>query len=159
MCSRPPLGKLSHFQLGQPSQRHREPRKAEAEIPAGWGLAEPPAPTCECTAAGGAAWAPRAGTHLRTPASAPAPAPQLPSGCEGPAWPRVRRRGCWRQAAPAPHLQPGQVALVDSAEHRDRGQQGRVSQRTRSLVGPVYLVTTNNPPEGLNRPRSTAKTD
>lgn len=56
-------------------------------------------------------------------------------------------------------LLPGQKALVYSAEQRDRGQQGRVNQIMRSLVAPVYLVTTNNPLEGLNQPCYTAKTN
>lgn len=74
---------------------------------------------CQCTAAGRAVRAPRAGTHLRTPARTPAPAPQLPSGggagCRSPTRSRTHPRSCWRQAAPAQPLRPGQKALVYSA--------------------------------------------
>lgn len=71
---------------------------------------------CQCTAAGRAVHAPQAGTHLRTPMRTPALAPQLPSGggagCKSPTCSRTHPCSCWRQAAPAQPLRPGQKALV-----------------------------------------------
>lgn len=155
MCLRPPLGKLSRFQLGQPSQRHTEPHKAEAEVPAGWGSAEPPAPTCACTAAGKAVRAPRAGTHPRAPASASAPAPRLPSGggagCESPARPRIHPRSCSRQAAPAQHLQPGQQALslICRAQRQRSARKGKPNNEEFGTAG---LFRNHKQPSGGTKP-------